>query len=124
MTYYNTDVFVVCFSVADLDSFENVRSKWIPEIKHFKHQTPILIVGTQSDLRDDPDSILTDSVVTTRAGKKFAKRVGAKAYLECSALKQTGVDEVFQRALSFVVAPKKRRPFWKSFKSVFRIRVM
>lgn len=51
LAYYDTDVFVVCFSVADHDSFVNVKSKWIPEIRQYRPNTPFIIVGTQNDLR-------------------------------------------------------------------------
>ena len=35
-------------------SFENVRAKWYPEISHHCPSTPIILVGTKTDLRDDP----------------------------------------------------------------------
>ena len=34
LAYPNTDIFLVCFSVCDPPSFENVQEKWVPEIKH------------------------------------------------------------------------------------------
>ena len=34
LSYPQTDVFLVCFSVVKPDSFENVKEKWIPEIRH------------------------------------------------------------------------------------------
>ena len=48
------DVFLVCFSVTDTASLENVESQWIPEMNHHFQKTPILLVGTKSDLREDP----------------------------------------------------------------------
>ena len=41
--------FLNSFSV---DSFENVRSKWYPEVRHHCPDVPIIIVGTKKDLRD------------------------------------------------------------------------
>jgi GTPase SAR1 family protein len=32
MAYPNTDVFILCFSVVDPDSYSNILSKWIPEL--------------------------------------------------------------------------------------------
>ncbi|XP_076463905.1 cell division control protein 42 homolog [Babylonia areolata] len=54
LSYYNTDVFVVCFSVADRDSYLNVRSRWVPELHSYRPGTPFLLVGTQADLRLTP----------------------------------------------------------------------
>ncbi len=41
-------------SVTSPASFENVREKWFPEVHHHCPGVPCLIVGTQTDLRDDP----------------------------------------------------------------------
>ncbi|MGH0185015.1 UNVERIFIED_CONTAM: hypothetical protein FKN15_018232, partial [Acipenser sinensis] len=57
LSYPQTDVFLVCFSVVSPSSFENVREKWIPEISHHCPRTPFLLVGTQVDLRDDPNTV-------------------------------------------------------------------
>ena len=122
LSYYDTDVFIVCFSVEDPDSFENVRSKWVAEIKQYRPNTPFLLVGTQTDLRGSVVD-LTDECITTGRGKKAAKRLGAVNYLECSALEGTGLDTVFRTALMAVIAPKKRWHFWKSFCSVFKRKV-
>src|SRR5450756_2690223 len=54
LSYPQTDVFLVCFSVTSPASFENVREKWFPEVHHHCPGVPCLIVGTQVDLRDDP----------------------------------------------------------------------
>src|ERR1041384_3270311 len=69
LSYPQTDVFLVCFSVVAPASFENVKEKvgfmfiflifdfffqWVPEIAHHCSKTPFLLVGTQVDLRDDP----------------------------------------------------------------------
>ena len=56
LSYPQTDVFLVCFSVVSPASFENVKEKWVPEITHHCPKTPFLLVGTQSDLRDSQDA--------------------------------------------------------------------
>ena len=37
-------------------SHENVRGKWFPEVKHHCPNTPVILVGTKIDLRDDPET--------------------------------------------------------------------
>ena len=57
IAYPNTDVFLVCFSIINPDSYDNVREKWVPEIQKHWRQAPFLLVGTQMDLRTDPATI-------------------------------------------------------------------
>ena len=53
LSYPQTDVFLICFSVTSPASFENVRAKWYPEVSHHCPNTPIILVGTKLDLRED-----------------------------------------------------------------------
>lgn len=53
LSYPQTDVFLICFSVVNPSSFENVKTKWFNEIKFYCPETPIILVGTKVDLRDD-----------------------------------------------------------------------
>jgi small GTP-binding protein len=47
---YPADVLLVCFSLVDRRSFENVRDKWVPEIKHHCPNAPFILGGTKLDL--------------------------------------------------------------------------
>lgn len=41
-----TNCFLVCFSVdKNLASYDNVHLKWVPEVRHFGPDVPILLVG-------------------------------------------------------------------------------
>lgn len=57
LSYPQTDVFLVCYSVVNPASFDNVRAKWSPEIKHNNPETPVVLVGTKLDLREDKHTI-------------------------------------------------------------------
>ena len=52
LSYPETDVFVVCFDVANRSSFQNVTEKWVPEVRHFCPEIPILLLATKTDLRN------------------------------------------------------------------------
>ena len=47
-------MFLLGFSVTSQTSFQNIRSKWEPEIKHYCPNTPIVLVGLKNDLRSQP----------------------------------------------------------------------
>lgn len=90
----------MCFSVTSPASFENVREKWFPEVHHHCPGVPCLIVGTQVDLRDDPSvreklSKQKMQPVRKEDGEKMAKELGAVKYVECSALTQYKLKDVF-----------------------------
>jgi len=115
LSYPQTDVFLVCFSVISPSSFENVPSKWVPEISHHCPGTRYFIIGTKIDLRDDTSTLdrlksRSQSPITTLQGQEMASRVGAVKYLECSSLTQMGLKAVFdEAALSVISAPTKHK---------------
>ena len=100
LSYPQTDVFLVCFSVTSPASFENVREKWFPEVHHHCPGVPCLIVGTQIDLRDDPQVLeklqrQKQRPISSEQGERLARELGAVKYVECSALTQKGLKNVF-----------------------------
>jgi Ras-related C3 botulinum toxin substrate 1 len=100
LSYPQTDVFLVCFSIISRSSFENVRTKWIPEIKHHVPEAPFLLVGTKTDLRNDPDvTAKVSDVISKDDALQLAKELNAKCYVECSALTQDGLKNVFDEAI-------------------------
>lgn len=110
LSYPQTDVFLVCFSVVSPASFENVKEKWFPEVHHHCPGVPCLIVGTQMDLRDDPTFIEKLSKnkqkpITYEQGVKLARDLGAVKYVECSALRQKGLKDVFDEAILAALDP-------------------
>ncbi|KAJ8321714.1 LOW QUALITY PROTEIN: hypothetical protein KUTeg_000185 [Tegillarca granosa] len=44
LSYPNTDVILMCFSVDSPDSLENVQTKWTPEVRHFCPKVPIKLI--------------------------------------------------------------------------------
>ncbi|KAG5519115.1 hypothetical protein PMAC_002203 [Pneumocystis sp. 'macacae'] len=110
LSYPQTDVFLICFSVTSPASFENVKEKWLPEVRHHCPGTPCLIVGTQIDLRDDPITIeklkrQNYCPITTEQGERVSRELGAAKYVECSALTQKGLKNVFDEAIVCALEP-------------------
>ena len=103
LSYAQTDVFLVCFSVVSPTSFENVANKWAPEINHHCPDVPKILIGTKLDLRDDGATIeeLKEknlAPITQQQGEAMQRKIGAVAYMECSALTQRGLKQVFNKA--------------------------
>jgi len=103
LSYPDTDVILMCFSIDSPDSLENIPEKWVPEVKHFCPNVPIVLVGNKADLRECPYTKkelqrVKQTPVSYTKGEQMASQIGAKCYLECSALTKVGVNEVFTAA--------------------------
>jgi len=111
LSYPKTDIFLLCFSVVNHPSFVNVKDRWYTEIKHHCPNTPIILVGTKIDLREDPATLEELSKqekkpITQSEAEAMVKELGALNYLECSALSTNGLKNVFDQALTSVVMKK------------------
>ena len=110
LSYPQTDVFLVCYSVVNPSSFENVKATWIPEVRHHCPEVPMILVGLKIDLRDDRDYIekLKEchlSPITYEMGFKYARDLGFVKFCECSARTQKGLKNVFDEAIRAVLYP-------------------
>ncbi|XP_009991300.1 PREDICTED: rho-related GTP-binding protein RhoJ-like, partial [Tauraco erythrolophus] len=47
LSYPNTDVFLICFSVVNPASYHNVQEEWVPELKVCMPNVPYVLIGTQ-----------------------------------------------------------------------------
>ena len=105
LSYPNTDVFLLCFSVDEPTSLKSIKERWYPELNHHCPGTPILLVGTKEDLWEDSGSeaLEAHSLVSTEEGLKMARETGARGYAECSALSGRGVAEVFTQVAALAM---------------------
>ncbi|KAH7907980.1 P-loop containing nucleoside triphosphate hydrolase protein [Hygrophoropsis aurantiaca] len=104
LSYPESDVILIVFSIDFPVSLGNVQDKWYPEVAHFCEGTPLILVGTKTDLRRDDQTrrmlgAQGQMPVTPEQGANVAREIGAK-YIECSAKTGTGVREVFNLALT------------------------
>ncbi|KAK4336925.1 hypothetical protein RND71_043531 [Anisodus tanguticus] len=107
LSYPEVDAIILCFSIDSRESSQNISETWLPEIKHFcSHKIPIVLVATKIDLRNkktDNEKDKLSSLITTEEGLKLCTKIGASAYVECSAKLNIGVDEVFKTALKLTI---------------------
>ncbi|KAJ7378707.1 ras small GTPase RAC1 [Desmophyllum pertusum] len=68
----NIKCICLCFDVANRSSFQNVTEKWIPELRPFVPEAPVLLLATKTDLRAGN----TASTVSTREGEALATSLG------------------------------------------------
>lgn len=106
-SYRDSEAIVVCYSVADPDSYQNVKDVWIQETRaNIKKKKPIVLIGCQSDVRKTKP--VCESV-TTKQGLGLAKDIGADAFLECSSQTLEGVLETFQTVVHLALKNRKKK---------------
>ncbi|KAM4737917.1 rho-related GTP-binding protein RhoA-C-like isoform 2-T4 [Anableps anableps] len=103
LSYPDTDVILMCFSVDNPDSLANVKEKWTPEVRHFCPHVPIILVANKKDLRNDAHTKevlakIKKEPVKYEDGKHMSHQIAAYSYLECSAKTNDGVSQVFYMA--------------------------
>ena len=114
LSYSNTNTFLMCFAVSEPTSYTNIKSKWLVELKQHVLEPVILLVGTKVDLRKDESIIKqlkqqNQAPITTEQGQQLAQEIGAAGYLECSAITQEGIKQVFDKAILTALHPPKAK---------------
>jgi Ras family protein A len=122
LCYPSSSVILCCFAINDPDSFSEIEQKWLPEAKHFCPQTPVILVGTKCDLRQENEdgSAPANEIAYDEVGfKSFSllkfgldsclfllfkaielyNRLGMAGYIECSARTHTNVRQLFEYAI-------------------------
>lgn len=82
----------------------------------------IILVGTKLDLREDPDKLesLREkglSPISGPQGENMAQEIKAVKFMECSALTQKGLKEVFDEAIKAVILPPRTKVAKRSGRS-------
>ncbi|NXP47431.1 RHOF protein, partial [Heliornis fulica] len=103
LSYSDANVVLICFDVTSPNSYDNVLTKWYPEVNHFCKGVPVLLVGCKIDLRQDQDTLrrLREGHlenVTRQQAKAMARQIRARSYMECSARYQENVKAIFAEA--------------------------
>ncbi|KAM9977129.1 hypothetical protein ACTFIR_010985 [Dictyostelium discoideum] len=129
------DVFLLCFSVVNRDSFDNVKYKWLPELKANSPGTPFILVGTKTDMRDQQtggsptnttssppiagNNQTLNNIITFKEGQKRAKEIKAFNYMECTSRDSSSVAKVVLEAINIIIEKEKLKrvnneKLWKS----------
>ncbi|KAB8203031.1 small GTPase superfamily [Aspergillus flavus] len=106
LSYEDTHVIMLCFSVDSPDSFENVASKWVDEISENCPGVKMVLTALKCDLRKDEFENPNPNAITYEQGLAKAKEIGAVKYLECSAVQNRGIMETFYEAAKVALEVK------------------
>ena len=104
--YTGASLFLVCCSVVDPLQFENL-DRWVSEIASHTPDAKFVLVGLKTDLRTE-ESVLNGLRQQGLApfpefnGSTKASTIGALTYLECSALLNAGVRDVFSESCNLL----------------------
>ncbi|NXQ82548.1 RHOF protein, partial [Nyctibius grandis] len=120
LSYSDANVVLICFDVTNPNSYDNILTKWYPEVNHFCKGVPVLLVGCKTDLRRDR-SVLRKlqegrlEPISYQQAKAMARQVHAVSYLECSAKHQENVEDIFAEACGAALraarrSQRRRRP--------------
>ncbi len=88
---------MLCFAIGGNYncSFTNAYKAWTPLLKHYAPRTPIVLVGTKSDVRIDG----SPKFITKAGGTRLKSKIGARSYVECSAKTRENLSKVFEEAV-------------------------
>jgi small GTP-binding protein len=58
LSFPNTDIFLICFSLVDPRSFNHALNKWLPEVQEQCPNALKIFVGTKTDLFKDEQHMI------------------------------------------------------------------
>uniref|UniRef100_A0A672FCY4 Uncharacterized protein n=1 Tax=Salarias fasciatus TaxID=181472 RepID=A0A672FCY4_SALFA len=104
LVYRTADVFLLVYSVVRPASLQNLARRWVPEIRRQRPGAPLVLVGTQLDLREDVQVLIQlarrgERPLDAEDGRRRARQLGAAGFAECSALTQQNLKDAFDAAI-------------------------
>ena len=116
LSYPQTDIFLICFSLVYPSSLESVENEWLPEIREHCPGTPFILVGTRSDYRDEFDQHAEEykargwEPIAYEKGLEMKNKLGGNDYIECSTRTFKNITKVFEAAMNAVIHPQSISP--------------
>ncbi|GFO09253.1 GTP binding protein rho [Plakobranchus ocellatus] len=95
LNYPRSDAAIICFSLDSEESLKDVDKNWVGEMRRICPGIPLLLAGLKKDTREE--SSFTEGFVRESSGHKMAKKHKMVGYIECSSLRDKGVEQVFEK---------------------------
>ncbi|XP_048576659.1 rho-related protein racA-like [Nematostella vectensis] len=95
LAYIHADLFILCFDVTNRASFENVASKWFPEIRLYEKKVPLMLVGLK------PNPVEKRKVSKADAERMLTRLKGNGSYFEVDSFnpKEDEASKLFEAAV-------------------------
>jgi len=102
VVYDPEDIFVICFSMDDANSLQNILTTWLPEIKAVtKSRKPtIVLVGTKSDV--------VKAACQQEDIEKVLAACDGSAFHSCSSKDSIGISQIFEHIVDLNQEKAKR----------------
>jgi hypothetical protein len=99
--YSGASVVIICFIIEAAPNYDQIRKKWIVEVRERCPATGCILVGIE------PDGAYKTSRIDVTRGKRLAQEVDALYYVQCNLESGAGVDDVFE-----AVSQNRRQSCW------------
>lgn len=83
LSYNDTHVIIVCFSIDNKDSLENIPNKWIEELQEGCPQAKTILVALKCDLRDDEVALKKIKPILYEEVNKAKKKNHSTFFYSC-----------------------------------------
>ncbi|KAI5148963.1 hypothetical protein ENBRE01_0640 [Enteropsectra breve] len=101
LSYQETDLVLLCYTIENKNNLDNISSKWLMEIKNYCPTAGYFLVGLKEDLRYD-EEVEKENLITEEEGQEWANKINAIKFIECSARTGKNVEQVFNEAAKYV----------------------
>lgn len=95
-------VVIIVYSCVNRKSFLDVQRRWWPLVQHQVPGVPVIVVACKSDARPGlfvPQAGQLGEGVGEDEGQTLARELGAAGFVECSALNDEGLEQVWSMAV-------------------------
>lgn len=109
LSYPQTDIFIILFSLVRPGTLNNLGNIWVPEIRKHCPDTPYIMVGVNKKMRDNysehEEEYKSEGLypISTKKGNEIKERMHAIEYIECEMEDIYNVDEVFNLAIKTIL---------------------
>ncbi|KAK1351127.1 small Rho-like GTP-binding protein [Hamiltosporidium tvaerminnensis] len=103
LSYKDTDLVLLCYSIENRSMLPNISNKWLYEIKNYCPTASYFLIGLKKDIRTTPTpDINPDKIITYEEGQNISNEINSANFLECSAKTGENVDAVFKAAAEHI----------------------